>query len=377
MTEVWLGARIAGPESGTFSSPDCRHVDAPAASDEDSRPSPVGRAPTCLDADARVPDELDRAWAMRRSHVSIDTEQAAASLDALTGRGRVVDRRAAPPACRDRRRGAARTSSSAASPAPAATPAVEPQRRRRRSARRSTATGAGSDGAPSGEPDRHRVVRARAARGRTRGCRATSTSSRRPGAPSTGASSGARTAHRSPPRSGPARTRGGDRAGRHRRRAGRWSGRAPAARAPSTRCANPAGRVPTATPTPARPSSDGRHITKSSGSRLFGIVGFSPPLHRELLHPVAAEAAERAEVGRGDCRSRPCRRRRRRGHGRGSISMTPRMSGMAPVARGSDHGGIVLSAAMSSSNGPSRRTRGRGSARPDAPRPRGCRRRHR
>ena len=114
-----------------------------------------------------------------------------------------------------------------------------------------------------------------AGRTRTPGCRATSTSSRRPSAPSPGASSGGRRARRWRPRTGPPRTRGAGRSGRSP--AVQVDGRAQLAQGQRRALDVPPGR-----PGPHSDSHDGSsgaegcHSTKSSGSSLWGSSTLPP-----------------------------------------------------------------------------------------------------
>ena len=77
-------------------------------------------------------------------------------------------------------------------------------------------------------------------------------------------------------RTGRSRTRGGGRSDRRRRRGCRCSARGSGWPSPSTRCASPAGPVPTASPRTARRAADFCQRTKSSGSRLLGSSGVLP-----------------------------------------------------------------------------------------------------
>ena len=77
-------------------------------------------------------------------------------------------------------------------------------------------------------------------------------------------SSGVRTRARRP-RPAPARSRGAGTRGRRRRRAGRSPRRGARATSPSTRCANPAGPCPRASPRPARPASPPSRARSPSG----------------------------------------------------------------------------------------------------------------
>ena len=118
-----------------------------------------------------------------------------------------------PPGCRGRRRAHARTSSSAAPPAPAACQRGQAVRGRGHQLV-VPLPGVAVVVRDAGQADGPRVPQLGQLATRTPGCRATSTSSRRPCGPSPGASSGARTARRWPPRTARPRTRGAGRSGR-------------------------------------------------------------------------------------------------------------------------------------------------------------------
>ena len=203
-----------------------------------------------------------------------------------------------------------------------------------------------------------------AARRRTRGCRGSSTSSRRPCRPSPCASSAARTARRSPPRTGPARTRGGGRSGRCRRRGGRSSCRARAAPSALHSMCQPGRPGPHIVSHDGSSGADGCHSTKSSGSRLFGSSTLPPRSAGEREHLVARVVADRAEAG--ELRHV-------------EVHRAAGLVGVAPVEHHADEPAdvgdrrrgprrrtapaSVLSASMSRRSAPPRRRRGRGSAR--------------
>ena len=93
---------------------------------------------------------------------------------------------------------------------------------------------------------------------------------------------------------GPARSRGAGTAGRARRRGCRTRRRGTCPPSPSTRCASPAGRVPTATatpPSPARRACAPFHSAKSRGSRLPRGSASVGGLH--VVDPLAGQRAVR------------------------------------------------------------------------------------
>ena len=212
---MWFGQRIAGPVGGQA----VEALDAESATAAWRRAPTRTRATSCslaravrssprheADADRGLGSAACRRPAARhfvdRSD-QIDAEQRRGRRHALArGRGR-VDRRDGAPGVSRSSSSASRTSSSGRRRRPAASDHAT-----------SRAVGARHQLVvplprvavvvlDDRQADRPRVPRPCAGRRRTRGCRATSTSSRRPCGPSPRASSGARTARRWPPRTGP------------------------------------------------------------------------------------------------------------------------------------------------------------------------------
>ena len=95
----------------------------------------------------------------------------------------------------------------------------------------------------------------------------------------------------------PARSRGGGRRGRGRRRGSRTPARAAPRPSPSTRCASPAGRGPTASPTHvSSPASFAFQSAKSRGSSFAGSAPAPRPARAAARQPPVARVARDAEV---------------------------------------------------------------------------------